>query len=109
MTSRVFSNPCGGYEECKAIRIKYELSDPKYMLSRTAFLPNNIEGREVLKLLKVAWDRRLCFAVTSQQNELIWNIDHKLARQGGVQFYGYPDPTYLQQVKSELKEYGIEK
>lgn len=52
--------------------------------SRNAFLPDNAEGREALRLLQVCWDRRLTFTVgtsltTGQSNTCIWNgVHHKV-------------------------------
>ena len=58
--------------------------------SRTAYLPDNREGREVLQLLRRAFDARLVFTVgtsntTGLPNEVIWNdIHHKTNRFGGA-------------------------
>ena len=57
--------------------------------SRTAYLPDNREGREVLQLLRRAFDARLVFTVgtsntTGFSNQVIWNdIPHKTSRFGG--------------------------
>ena len=56
---------------------------------RIAYLPNNPEGREVLQLLKRAFDARLIFTVgtsiTSGQNDVVtWNdVHHKTSTHGG--------------------------
>ena len=58
--------------------------------SRTAYLPDNREGREVLQLLRRAFDARLVFTVgtsntTGLSNQVIWNdIHHKTNRFGGA-------------------------
>ena len=49
--------------------------------SRTAYLPDNHEGREVLQLLRRAFDARLVFTVgtsntTGLSNQVIWNDIH---------------------------------
>ncbi|XP_068959753.1 E3 ubiquitin-protein ligase DTX3L-like [Petaurus breviceps papuanus] len=81
---------------------------------RVAYLPNNEEGRQVLLLLKRAFDQRLIFTVgqsrTSGVKDVItWNdIHHKTLQFGGPENFGYPDPSYLQRVKMELKAKGIE-
>ena len=46
--------------------------------SRTAYLPDNREGREVLRFLRRAFDARLVFTVgtsntTGLSNQVIWN------------------------------------
>ncbi|XP_061583518.1 uncharacterized protein LOC133448726 isoform X2 [Cololabis saira] len=80
---------------------------------RTAYLPDNKEGNEVLKLLKKAFDQKLIFTVgesrmTGDKNTVTWNdIHHKTSIYGGPSSYGYPDPDYLKRVKEELKAKGI--
>ena len=57
--------------------------------SRTAYLPDTREGREVLQLLRRAFDARLVFTVgtsstTGRSNQVIWNdIHHKTSPSGG--------------------------
>lgn len=81
---------------------------------RTAYLPDNKEGKEVLTLLRKAFDQKLIFTVgdsrvTGATNVTTWNdIHHKTSRRGGPENYGYPDPDYLKRVKKELKDKGIE-
>lgn len=81
--------------------------------SRQAYLPNNDEGKRVLKLLQLAFDHRLVFTVgdsvtTGCQNTVVWNnIHHKTSLNGGPQSFGYPDPTYLSRVEEELAAAGI--
>lgn len=85
--------------------------------SRTAYLPDTAEGREVLQLLRTCWDRRLTFTVGSSvtlgpqggNNRVTWNgVHHKTSPSGGTARFGYPDETYLFRVKEELKAKGIE-
>jgi len=79
---------------------------------RTCYLPDCPEGQEVLKLLTIAWERKLTFRVgdsitNGRTNTVVWNgIHHKTSKSGGP--HGYPDPGYLYRVKQELKERGIE-
>uniref|UniRef100_A0A668ACK4 E3 ubiquitin-protein ligase n=2 Tax=Myripristis murdjan TaxID=586833 RepID=A0A668ACK4_9TELE len=83
-------------------------------VTRTAYLPNNPEGREVLQLLRRAFDQKLIFTVgtsrtTGADNQVTWNdIHHKTNPHGGQQNFGYPDPGYLSRVREELKAKGIE-
>ena len=55
---------------------------------RTAFLPDNVEGREVCDMLRRAFDARLVFTVgrsitTGLDNVVIWNdIHHKTQTHG---------------------------
>lgn len=56
---------------------------------RTAYLPDTREGREVLQLLKRAFDARLVFTIgtsntTGLSNQVTWNdIHHKTSVRGG--------------------------
>uniref|UniRef100_F6SQA2 E3 ubiquitin-protein ligase n=1 Tax=Ciona intestinalis TaxID=7719 RepID=F6SQA2_CIOIN len=80
----------------------------------TAYLPDNGEGREVLRLLKKAFFARLIFTIgrsvtTGLDNQIIWNgIHHKTNTHGGAMGLGYPDPDYLNRVKDELRAKGIQ-
>ena len=114
--AHVSSSPkCSGFNNCNTIIIKYYFPNgPGYTgTSRTSYLPNNKEGREVLALLKVAFDRRLTFTVgtsvtTGRTNTVVWNgIHHKTNVSGGPTFFGYPDDTYFNRVKEELASKGV--
>ncbi|CAL1608480.1 unnamed protein product [Knipowitschia caucasica] len=114
-----------GYEQCGTIEIIYNIPSgiqtdkhpsPGRMYSslhRRAYLPDNREGNEVLKLLKRAFDQKLIFTVgtsrtTGAENMVTWNdIHHKTSRNAGPEGFGYPDPKYLSRVKDELKAKGI--
>ncbi|KAJ7407736.1 deltex E3 ubiquitin ligase 3L [Willisornis vidua] len=114
-----------GYD-CGTIEISYDMKDGIQTSShpnpgqyygptcRTAYLPDNAEGREVLELLKRAFNQKLIFTVgqsrtTGAQNVITWNdIHHKTNITGGPTNFGYPDPDYLQRVRLELKAKGIE-
>lgn len=69
--------------------------------------------RQVLKLLLVAWDRRLIFAIgtsstTGESDTVIWNeIHHKTEFGSNLTGHGYPDPNYLDNVLTELTAQGI--
>ena len=117
--------PLSGYEELSTILIQYEFPSGtqgsmhpnpgrSYRgTSRTAFLPMNVEGIEVLELLKRSFRRRRSFTVgtsitTGQSNCVIWNgVHHKTNTHGGCSCFGYPDPTYFSRVKEELAAKGI--
>ncbi|KAB1283761.1 E3 ubiquitin-protein ligase DTX3L [Camelus dromedarius] len=115
-----------GYESCGSIKIIYTIKggiqtkehpNPGkrfYGIQRSAYLPDNQEGREVLRLLRRAFDQKLIFTVgvsraSGFSDVVTWNdIHHKTSCSGGPQCYGYPDPDYLKRVKQELKDKGIE-
>jgi deltex len=94
-----------GYEGCGTIVISYSFpggvrNGERYPADgRVAYLPNNDKGRDVLRRLKVAFERRLIFTVgtsatTGVTNKIVWNgIHHKTSTAGGATLHGYPDPT----------------
>ncbi|XP_078603219.1 uncharacterized protein LOC144877190 [Branchiostoma floridae x Branchiostoma japonicum] len=111
-----------GYPDCGLIRIHYLIPNgiqehchpnpgrPYHGTDRLAYLPNNQEGRDVLELLKRAFDNRLVFTVgtsasTGRSDVVTWNdIHHKTSINGS---FGYPDPDYLRRVREELAAKGI--
>ncbi|XP_070540314.1 uncharacterized protein [Ptychodera flava] len=126
MTHVVKRGSLPGYTSCNTIVITYTFKggeqgeqhphpgQPYQGTTRTAFLPDNAEGREVLRLLKIAFDRKLTFTIdtsrtTGLKDSIVWNdIRHKTGQQGGAEGYGYPDPEYLTRVKDELAALGVE-
>ena len=80
---------------------------------RTAFFPATPEGIQTVKLLLLAFERRLTFTVgtsvtTGRQNAVVWNgIHHKTNVTGGPTRYGYPDTGYFFRVREELICKGI--
>lgn len=81
--------------------------------TRRAFLPDNSAGQEVLRLLKIAWERKLIFTVgisltygAAAGERIVWNgIHHKTSLHGE---HGFPDPTYFVRVKDELAQLGVQ-
>ena len=112
---------CPGYPNIGTITIEYIFKDGnidgiKYFGTiRYAFLPNNKEGREILGMLKIAFDRKLTFVIgtsytSGKENSIIWNgIHHKTNIMGGNENYGFPDSTYFNKVKEDLASKGIVK
>lgn len=80
---------------------------------RKAYLPDSSEGREVLSLLQVAFERKLIFTVgrsitSGRDNCVTWSsVHHKTSRRGGQRAYGWPDPTYLARVSEDLAFLGV--
>ncbi|XP_050978925.1 E3 ubiquitin-protein ligase DTX3L [Labeo rohita] len=113
-----------GYPDCGTIEIHYDIPNgiqtkmhpnpgkPFRGTYHYAYLPDNNEGNEVLRLLQRAFKQKLIFTVgktTGLENAVTWNhIHHKTNMHGGPQNYGYPDPNYLKRVRDELKANGIE-
>ncbi|XP_062972711.1 E3 ubiquitin-protein ligase DTX3L [Elgaria multicarinata webbii] len=114
-----------GYEQYGTIEIAYHILDGIQTTShpnpgrgfrgayRTAYLPNNKEGNEILCLLQRAFEQKLIFTVgqsrtTGLCDVVTWNdIHHKTGKHGGPESFGYPDPSYLKRVREELKAKGI--
>lgn len=108
-----------GHERIGTIEINYHFRSGKrgrvnYRgTSRTAYLPDNSEGQEVLRLLQTAFERKLTFTIgtsvtTGRTDCVIWNgIHHKTNVTGGSSSFGYPDATYLFRVREELAAKGI--
>lgn len=113
MTVNIKKSHCTGYENVGSIQVRYYIDSAcGYHLNRKAYLPNNADGNEILELLKIAWDRRISFTIgtsvtSGEENTVVWNIHHKTNQTGGVEYFGWPDPTYFQRVKLELEANGI--
>ncbi|XP_061171331.1 uncharacterized protein LOC133180897 [Saccostrea echinata] len=115
MTRRNMSVP--GYEYCEgAIEIQYDIPSGKVLrkdrsssrsaytgVQHKAYLPNSAEGREILRLLKKAFEADLVFRVSSR-GTVEWCISHKTSIHASN---GYPDSTYLRKVREELSRRGI--
>ncbi|KFU88408.1 E3 ubiquitin-protein ligase DTX3L, partial [Chaetura pelagica] len=126
MSIRTLAKSLPGYPDCGTITITYNMQggiqtdkhpnpgSPYMETTRVAYLPDNKEGREILQLLRRAFDQKLIFTVgcsrtTGAEGVITWNdIHHKTSMWGGPTHFGYPDPDYLQRVRSELKARGIE-
>lgn len=78
---------------------------------RQAFLPDNREGRELLKRLKYAFTRGLSFTIGTSltngtANCVTWaSIHHKTSLSGGA--HGYPDGAYFDNCHLELDCLGV--
>ncbi|CAB1120739.1 unnamed protein product [Ectocarpus sp. CCAP 1310/34] len=125
-THRRGAIPLSGYESDGTILIQYSFpsgtqsskhpnpGSAYHGTSRTAYLPDNAAGREVLALLRKSFDQRMTFTVgtsitTGRSNCVIWNgVHHKTNTTGGSSSFGYPDPGYFGRVKAELLAKGIQ-
>ncbi|TNN50557.1 E3 ubiquitin-protein ligase DTX4 [Liparis tanakae] len=80
---------------------------------RHCYLPDSEKGRKVLRLLLIAWDRRLIFSVgtsstTGESDTVIWNeVHHKTEFGSNLTGHGFPDPGHLDNVLEELRAQGI--
>lgn len=77
------------------------------------FLLHPLPSLQVLKLLIMAWDRRLIFTIgtsstTGESDTVVWNeIHHKTEFGSNLTGHGYPDPNYLDNVLTELSAQGV--
>lgn len=125
MKVRKESGSLPGHSGCGTIVINYHFpsgvqgeehyhpSTPYSGTSREAYLPDNAEGRNVLRLLRLGFERRVLFTIgtsltTGRADCVIWNgVHHKTCRTGGAGGFGYPDDSYLERVTSELAAKGV--
>ncbi|XP_029431616.1 E3 ubiquitin-protein ligase DTX4 [Rhinatrema bivittatum] len=124
MEYHIIPHSLPGHSDCDTIRIIYSiysgLQGPEHPnpgksfsaqgFPRHCYLPDNEQGRKVLRLLLLAWDRRLIFTIgtSSESDTVIWNeIHHKTEFGSNLTGHGYPDPDYLDNVMSELTTQGI--
>ncbi|XP_067250360.1 E3 ubiquitin-protein ligase DTX1 isoform X2 [Chanodichthys erythropterus] len=127
MEYHVIPHSLPGHSDTKTIRIVYDIPagiqttehpnpGKKYSargFPRHCYLPDNEKGRKVLKLLIMAWDRRLIFTIgtsstTGESDTVVWNeIHHKTEFGSNLTGHGYPDPNYLDNVMRELSAQGV--
>ena len=118
-------SPCAGFEDCGTLMIVFEFpagiqgpdhpnpGAPYYPDTRQAFLPDNQHGRVALKLIKKAFKRKLIFTIgysltRGMDGVIIWNGIHmKTSLSGGAAAHGWPDETYFDRLKDELKSKGV--
>ncbi|KAJ1532236.1 hypothetical protein ONE63_000853 [Megalurothrips usitatus] len=80
---------------------------------RVCYIPDTDKGRKVLKLLRIAFERRLVFTVgrsvtTGREDVVTWNeIHHKTEPGISHNGHGYPDPEYLENCLEELAAHGV--
>lgn len=80
---------------------------------RICYLPDNTLGRRVLRLLQIAFERRLIFTIgrsvtTGREDVVTWNeIHHKTELGPSTTGHGYPDTSYLERTLAELAAQGV--
>ncbi|XP_017558341.1 E3 ubiquitin-protein ligase DTX1 [Pygocentrus nattereri] len=127
MEYHVIPHSLPGSPESKTIRIVYDIPagiqttehpNPGKKFTargfpRHCYLPDTEKGRKVLKLLIMAWDRRLIFTIgtsstTGESDTVVWNeVHHKTEFGSNLTGHGYPDPNYLDNVLVELSAQGV--
>ncbi|KAF7218159.1 E3 ubiquitin-protein ligase DTX1-like [Nothobranchius furzeri] len=127
MEYHIIPHSLPGHPDCKTVRIIYNIppgiQGPEHPnpgkpftargFPRHCYLPDSEKGRKVLRLLLVAWDRRLIFSVgtsstTGESDTVIWNeVHHKTEFGSNLTGHGFPDPGHLDNVLEELRSQGI--
>ena len=118
MSIKLSSKSCPGFPNTKTIEITYDIPSGMQLsyhenpstryegTTRTAYLPNNDEGRRLLTRLKYAWTHGLTFQVgtsltTGRQNVVTWtSIHHRTSLAGSS--HGFPDMTYIDNCNGSL-------
>ncbi|GFH49950.1 hypothetical protein CTEN210_06426 [Chaetoceros tenuissimus] len=124
MCLAVIPKKCSGYDE-DTIQIHYQIyaamQKPYHPYPNVrhssknvkAYLPNNDDGKNLLKRLRYAFEHGLTFTVgtsmtTRLDNQCIWaSIHHKTSLTGGTAKHGYPDPSYFFNCNEELNMLGV--
>ncbi|KAL7374264.1 hypothetical protein ABVT39_025249 [Epinephelus coioides] len=124
MTWVILHRDLPGFPDDNTLQINYIFPDgiqteehphpgqPYAGLRLCAYLPDNRDGRKVLKLLEKAFNQQLLFTVTTKTNGkdtvTATSIPQKTQADAGNGVDGYPDPDYLKTVRKLLKDKGIE-
>lgn len=79
---------------------------------RTGFIPDTAPYRTILKMLRIAWKRRLMFTIgtsltTGRCNVVTWSSIHVRSQWHNKYGFGWPAPNYYESVKEELKNLGV--
>ncbi|MBN3285646.1 DTX4 ligase, partial [Polyodon spathula] len=127
MEYHVIPHSLPGYPDCRTIRVIYSIPPgiqvrpspaPDWTVAVIPFRVMMMQSfsfikNDVLKMLLVAWDRRLIFTVgvsstTGESDTVIWNeVHHKTEFGSNLTGHGFPDPNYLDNVLAELSAQGI--
>lgn len=127
-TRRNANSFCAGYDQNSSsgiVVIEYNIPRGKQLsyhcnpgtqhsgASRSCYLPNDAEGRALLKRLQYAFEHGLTFTVgtsmtSGQANQVTWaSIPHKTSWAGSAATYGFPDPSYFAICNAELDSLGV--
>ncbi|XP_071341630.1 E3 ubiquitin-protein ligase DTX3L1 [Trachinotus anak] len=123
MTWVILHRDLPGFPNDNTVQINYIFPDgiqtekhphpgqPYSGLRLCAYLPDNREGRKVLKLLEKAFNQQLLFTVTTNsdgKDVITASVPLKIQPDGGNRVDGYPDEDYFKTVRRLLKDKGIE-
>jgi len=121
------TDSCEGFEHVGSIVMKYDIlpgyqqiyhdnpNVPYASTKRTAYIPDNYDGRLLLQRLRYAFSHGLTFTVgqsltSGENNVVVWaSIHHKTSLTGGIDDHGFPDPGYFFNCNEELDLLGVPK
>ena len=121
MTTSLLSQPCVGYDGWGSLRIEYSIGAG----SRTAYLPDTVDGRKLLWRLQSAFRhglpyrmeahsvkdsgrRRPCSLSTDGDDSVIQaSLPHKTSQVPEPRGHGFTDPTYFAKCHQELDALGV--
>jgi deltex-like protein len=126
MTVKKVSSKLPGHASCGTINIDFEFPSgtqgenhphpgSAYAACRkTAYLPDNTEGQNVLKLFELAWERKILFKVDDRKSDdgavaqIVENgISFKTVNKESSSVHAYPDPNYLEIAREQLQRKGV--
>ena len=110
--------PCTGFESLNTLCISYtiepgvEAGKTFSGTTRNAYVPDNDEGRRLVKRLRYAFRRGLTFclgnSLTTGRDGVCWaSIHHKTSTSGGTSRHGWPDPNFFNNCNGELDALGV--
>ncbi|CAN9506544.1 unnamed protein product [Ophioblennius macclurei] len=124
MTWVILHKPLPGYPSDDTVQISFIFPDgvqtekhphpgqPFTGQRLSAYLPDNHEGRKVLKLMNKAFNQQLLFNISTniEGEDIITtnSIPLKTEAERGSLSYGYPDSDYLSTVRRLLKDAGVQ-
>lgn len=125
LTVQVSSTPCPGFVDSSrsTLELCYDVPAgtqvachphpgvPHEGTNRVAYLPDNVEGRQLLARLKIAFLRGLTFQIgrsltSGLDHQVCWTeIPHKTSLHGGP--FAFPDAGYIPKAHTKLCRLGI--
>lgn len=123
MTWVILHKDLPGFPDDNTVQINYIFPDgiqtenhphpgqPFAGLRLCAYLPDNREGRKVLKLMDKAFNQKLLFTIATKDGKDVvttTSIPLKTQPEGASGVVGYPDSEYLKTVRQLLRDKGIE-
>ncbi|KAM8822976.1 E3 ubiquitin-protein ligase DTX3L1 isoform 2-T4 [Spinachia spinachia] len=122
MTWVILPRDLPGFPKDKTLQINYVFPDgiqtdkhphpgqPYAGLQRSAYLPDNRDGRKLLQLLDKAFGKQLLFTVSTNSDgqDAVAAASIPLKTQADEGVDGYPDADYLKTVTKLLRDEGIE-